>query len=449
MQVCEVCVESINKSNRTLVKCKCEYVCCKDCAKQYLLTCNTAKCMNCNIDWDRSFLYDNFEKVFLDTKYKVHRENVLLEKELILLPEAQVQIDNDLLIKQNKEHIAQLKKEIRYLQFDIHDLQDEINDVKYSNPIKSSYTTRCPKIDCRGYLNHLFICQICNVECCKDCKEIKENNHNCDDNILKNLKLIHEDSVNCPCCNILVHRISGCEVLFCSPLYKGCGTFFNNTTRRIERYSHNPEHDLYKKELENGFVPREKDDILCGRELDSNFIKEMKMTFKLYYDTNEHYYINNDNEEFFTIYTIRSSNYYNFDDRIQMILVNVIHNLKYNKLSQFNNYIIDNMDLRKQYIIGMIDKDKMKFLLQKRDKNNNKNKEIYEILTTFIACITEIFYILKDDIENCKPEELNKIILKFNTETETLRLHTNECLMKIKRCYNCYDYHLKQDFQFF
>lgn len=452
MSECEVCIEKFNKSNRTLVKCKCEYICCKDCAKKYLLSSNKPMCMNCNIEWDRNFLHDNFEKVFLDTQYKVHRENVLLEKELALLPEAQDQIDKDKLIKENQENIRDIKSEIHYLQREIFLLQDEINHVKYSNPGKSTNITKCPKIDCRGYLNTFFICKICSIECCKDCKEIKTKNHICDDKILQSLKLIEQDSVHCPCCDILVHRISGCETLFCSPLYSGCGTFFNYTTRKIQRYSHNPEHDLYQKELNNGFIPREHGDIICGRDLDNDFINDIRNSFTIHCDSNYNYYEKkhgDDDEDVTTKSFIRMLLFRNFKECVNIILINVVHNLKYNKIYQFNNSITDNMDLRKQYLLGSLSKDRMKFLLQKRDKNNNKNKEIYEILTTFIMCMTEIFYILKDSIDNCKPEELQEISDKFHIETENLRLHTNECLMKVKKCYNCCRYYLTPNFRFF
>lgn len=440
MSECEVCIEKCNKSNKTLVKCKCKYICCKDCAKKYLLDSNKPMCMNCHMDWDRNFLHDNFEKVFLDTQYKVHRENILLEKELALLPEAQDQIDNDKLIKENQQSIRDIKSEIHYLQREIYILQDEINHIKYSNPKKSTNITKCPKIDCRGYLNTFFVCKICNVECCKDCKEIKNKNHICDDNILQSLKLIEQDSVHCPCCDILVHRISGCETLFCSPLYSGCGTFFNYVTRKIEKYSHNPEHDLYKKELNNGFIPREHGDIICGRDLDHNFINDFRIFFLDIIDPQDF----QDKDKDFIKFV--------FKDRIETVLVNVVHKLKYNKIYQFNNSITDNMDLRKRYLLGDLSKDKMKFLLQKRDKNNNKNKEIYEILTTFIMCMTEIFYILKDTIDNCNPKdlkELKEIYDKFNIETENLRLHTNECLIKVKKCYNCCQYYLNPNFNFF
>ena len=62
---CQVCTEKINKSTRSFVQCKCEYTCCKSCAKMYLLSCSkNPHCMNCKVEWNREFMVINFDKNF-------------------------------------------------------------------------------------------------------------------------------------------------------------------------------------------------------------------------------------------------------------------------------------------------------------------------------------------------------------------------------------------------
>ena len=70
--VCNICAEKFNKSSRALVKCNCDFECCRSCFKTYILSkTDDSSCMSCKIVFDRKFLTDNLEKSFINKTYKL------------------------------------------------------------------------------------------------------------------------------------------------------------------------------------------------------------------------------------------------------------------------------------------------------------------------------------------------------------------------------------------
>ena len=232
--ICQVCTEKINKSTRSIVKCKCNYICCKSCAKTYLLSSSkNAHCMNCKIEWHREFMVINFDKNFINKTYKIHRENVLFEREIALLPSTQPQVE---LIKKTREYenriqflrtetrqiYAQLmdetnnkvlsdqmfeyEKEINYLENELYDLK--INGV--DKKIVREFIRQCPNNNCRGFLSKNLYCELCHIHACSSCREIKNENHICNPDTLETIKLMQKDTKPCPKCATMIFKIEGC-----------------------------------------------------------------------------------------------------------------------------------------------------------------------------------------------------------------------------------------------
>ena len=89
---CIICCESTTKTKHSPVHCPyCDFVACKQCCQHYILDQNTAKCMNndCDKEWTRKFLVQNFNKSFVAGSWKKNRENVLFDREKALLPATQ------------------------------------------------------------------------------------------------------------------------------------------------------------------------------------------------------------------------------------------------------------------------------------------------------------------------------------------------------------------------
>jgi hypothetical protein len=94
---CSVCCEPFSSKNRKVVCKHCNYECCSDCNKRYILSIvNEAKCMNpiCGKVWDREYLISIFSYAFVNTEYKKHREDLLYDLEIAKLQETQLVIEH-------------------------------------------------------------------------------------------------------------------------------------------------------------------------------------------------------------------------------------------------------------------------------------------------------------------------------------------------------------------
>lgn len=111
MQNCNICIENFNKSTHQIIKCMCEYSCCKTCAKTYLLNLDTdPNCMNCQVKWTREFLHENFDKTFINKQYKQHREQLLYERELGTLQATQPLVEQEINSDKIKKELIVLKE---------------------------------------------------------------------------------------------------------------------------------------------------------------------------------------------------------------------------------------------------------------------------------------------------------------------------------------------------
>ncbi len=92
---CEICTEPYTK-RRQNIKCQyCEFAACTNCYKTYLLGINKPKCMSneCDGEWSRKHLRENFTQVFIDKELREHQKNVLVETQMALMPETQLIIE--------------------------------------------------------------------------------------------------------------------------------------------------------------------------------------------------------------------------------------------------------------------------------------------------------------------------------------------------------------------
>ena len=124
---------------------------------------------------------------------------------------------------------------------------------------KQNYLKKCPKSDCRGFLNNSYKCELCKTVACSKCFEIKEENHVCNEDNVKTAELLRKDTKSCPNCSEMIHKIEGCNQMFCV----SCGTGFDwKTLKIVTGVIHNPHYFEYHSK--NGGIPRTIGDIPCG-----------------------------------------------------------------------------------------------------------------------------------------------------------------------------------------
>jgi len=96
----------------------------------------------------------------------------------------------------------------------------------------------CITEDCKGFVNQAGECPICNKTLCIDCNVPKVGEeHECKQDDIETFKEISKNTRPCPKCNIRIHKISGCDQMWCV----GCNTAFSWTRGTIETGRvHNP-----------------------------------------------------------------------------------------------------------------------------------------------------------------------------------------------------------------
>ncbi len=241
---CPVCCEPYTGHQRKRVECgHCATECCSACLQQYLLTlASDAQCMGCKRAMDGEFLSMHLPKTWLLTKYKAHRERVLLDREMALLPGSQDLLQNYRDSQRLQAEVAEWEVERRQLQQRLFDVNADI--VRARNALvtmdRSNYTQRvvpeatgaagggeparerrqfiraCPVDGCRGFLSSAWRCGTCETWVCKDCGEPKlegqrDEDHVCNPDVAASHALLQRDSRPCPQCAAMIFKIEGCD----------------------------------------------------------------------------------------------------------------------------------------------------------------------------------------------------------------------------------------------
>lgn len=412
MSTCNVCVEDFNKTNRAKVTCKCGFEACRECIKKYLMDQTTdTHCMSCKVQWNRQFLNESFEKTFITKTWKTYREKLLFEKELAMMPETQAYVEKLVNIEKKENEKKNMREELtKFIErFDACD--KELGELKNSeiDTSRREFIRHCPNGDCRGFLNTSLKCNLCEMWACGDCREVKgetrDTEHVCKEEIVASVKQLEKDTKPCPKCSSSIFKINGCDQIWC---YK-CHTAFNWKTLKIETGTiHNPEYFEYLRRSGKE-IERTEGDVPCGRELSNYFVSRVKNIFP---------------------------------QKIMNITRAVIH-IKSVDLIRFETRNVQdvNRDIRIKYMMNKIDTNKMKFLLQKREKENQKKTEISNVLKMYIQCMTDILYRLQEDLDEAsfsiKDLYNHASINKYTYEIRNLVEYTNECFEKVAKSYNC------------
>lgn len=370
MTTCGVCCERFNKTNHKKVSCPfCDFESCRTCTQTYLLsTSEDAHCMSCKKEFGRDFVDSFCTKRFRNEDYKKHMEQVLFERELARMPETQPYVQRivkrrrmsklramvaDLYMRVRRRYMHMIETEKpgsefyllasiflenahRYIRTELEKIPFGLID---STNEKVTFTRGCPMEDCRGFLDDLWKCGICERSFCEKCNEACDETHVCDPDTVKTMKLINRDTKPCPKCSTMIHKIDGCAQMWCTT----CQTAFDWRTGAIEKGRiHNPHYfEFQKRSRENGDIP-------CGgrplyRELMENKAPPHIM-------------------------------------HLNYLVSTIEHQLAYRYGYMYEN----NLQLRIDYLMNMITDDQLKKELQRRDKYNHKMSDIRDICQMFL-----------------------------------------------------------------
>lgn len=428
VESCPICCELYTSNTRKKITCNfCSYKCCISCYKKYCTsTLNDPHCMSCKKKWSREFLYSFFPKIFINNDYKKHQENLLLEREKSMMPSTQIYIE----YKKKAEYYLKLAYEV---QEKINSLQDEYNSLmklhnsnmnkylypkSFSSEIKAdnerktvTFTKPCPVTDCRGFINNRWNCGVCSAKICNECHEIKKDEHKCDPSVIESIKLLKSDSKHCPKCHTLIHKLEGCDQMWCTI----CKTAFSwNTGKIINGQVHNPHYFEYLRRLgrEDEEIANRFGENPCNRRIDL-ILNRINVLNRLRSGG-----MNYNNNNFRNIYNMTQHLYH-------------LENVEMPRYRNIEEQEMINVDLRIQYLDNLLNEDDLKIKIQRRNKKLTFNENMIEILQMYydvmLDFLNELLIQLETNKENWKD---------FFEKTGKLSEYTLENINKIKTIYN-------------
>ena len=127
----------------------------------------------------------------------------------------------------------------------------------------------CQNEECSGFLSSSYKCGLCDEQCCKSCFEMlgtesdmeNKEKHECNKDQVETAKLIKQTTKPCPQCGQRIHKISGCDQMWCIE----CKCPFSWTSGEIitRGVVHNPHYFQYLRANTNGEIARQPGDNPC------------------------------------------------------------------------------------------------------------------------------------------------------------------------------------------
>jgi len=388
--------------------------------------------MSCRRGWNDEFLDMNFTKAFRTGPYKKHREEVLLDREVSLLPTRQPRVEATLLRNNISMEIDVVYKELAELEkvrgtILLRSGQLNRKLTRYTaesegrpppawtlaegeKPLgqeRAKFIMKCPDSECRGFLSTAYKCGTCQKWSCPDCLIVKgldkdsPHPHTCDPGQKESVALIIKESKACPKCGERISKIDGCDQMWCID----CHTAFSWVTGAIVNgIVHNPHYYEYLRKQGGGVAPRNAGDVVCG---------------------GIPYY-----RHLTTAIAGLSANFKKIVERIHRVTSEIADQRVQTYQGHFN--VNDNGDLGVLYLMQKIDKECMKQELVKRELKRNKHLAIRAILEMFVNTST----MMLNEIVSTTDFNDTKFLPMFNAY-ENLRIYVNDSMLGVSKMKNC------------
>ena len=415
---CAICIEPFNKTANTEVKCGfCEKSACRRCIQTFLTTStNDPHCMHCSRAWEREFIDDNLTMTYRMGDYKKHRENILLDREIALMPATQHRAEQIRSAeKMEKEVIPPFDTQLKLLYKQLAEIQSTIQrvftlraDAQYQirlmrdgkgekTKAEVHFIRKCPDGDCRGFLSSAWKCGLCSKWACPECHEIKgdtrDAEHTCNPDNVATAKLLAKDSRPCPGCATVITKIEGCDQMWCPQ----CHTPFSWRTGQKETgVVHNPHFYEWQRKQNNGVAPRVVGDVACGGIPGYHEVR------------------------------VRLAGLHAKEVECILNFHRIIQHTQHVDLQRYHNVFneLDNQDMRIQYLLGHITADALKFEVQKREKKREKERAIRRAMEVLVQAGIDLIRRLMSETDILQKREIMN-------EIDALRIYINELLAKV------------------
>ncbi len=383
----------------------CQYSVCTACVRNYLLTTTVAPhCLNCRMAWNRSFLYDQLPKSFVDGDLKEHRYKAIFDREKSMMPATQEYVqyelearrrntENEELYTQEQElkhqlNLLQMRRDLNrqyILQFASGNAPTVNPDGATEAPERRAFIAACPAEDCRGFLSTAYKCGTCSKQFCSKCRELKraEEEHTCDPDLVATVAAIVKDSHPCPSCGVAISKVHGCDQMFCTQ----CNTAFSYKTGQIQTGPiHNPHYFERLQQLGTARMdPARQQGGACGR-------------WPNYYDFRQ---------------LLQRHGMDSQMDEIGFILQTGIH-VEEVELPRYpainaNEHQVAFRNLRVKYLLHEITEREFSMSVQRMERTAEKSAEIREVLELYVITTMEFLVNVRNNITDKKQDKVKQI----------------------------------------
>ena len=361
---CPICCEKFTKCTRKAIDCNsCGEKVCSGCFKRYLIESGdiSPKCMFCSKEIAYSHTRDVLPVSWINSVYLDKRASHLMAREKSLLPQSQDDVKDELDRRERIKKAAAIDSEINKLMTQIQNLEIEKYNVlrgrRHKKATKTVTLRRCAKPECKGFLESDWRCGICKTKACASCGEIKDEEHECDEQIKMNFELIRRDTRPCPQCAIPIHKWEGCNQMYCTQ----CSCMFDYRTGRLETgFFHNPH---YFEALQAGTIQARVGDTNCVMG-DRNFMNYVRAFRGI------------------------------IDNKKLMNLVQLTRHINDVTLERFQPNTLDQQCriMRREYLMEELDETEWLKRLKMIEKKREKNKEIYQLLELFKDISNDVIF---------------------------------------------------------
>jgi hypothetical protein len=372
--------------------------------------------MHCSRGWEREFIDDNLTMAYRMNEYKKHRENVLLDREMALMPATQHFAEAIRSAeKMENELLPPLDVQLKELYLKQDEISKEINrvyvlrsEILYQTrllrtgqgdkaKVEVNFVRKCPDGDCRGFLSTAWKCGLCSKWACPECHEIKgetrDAEHTCNPDNVATAKLLAKDSRPCPGCGTVITKIEGCDQMWCSQCH--CA-FSWRTGRKETGVVHNPHFYEWQRKQNGGVAPRVAGDVPCGGIPNYHELRGRLAGFL----AKEIEY---------------SLNFHRILQHVQHVELNRYH-------AVFNQQ--DNQDMRVHYLLGRLSAEDLKVEVQKREKKREKERAIRRAMEVLVQAGIDILRRMMAESDTTKKRATL-------SEIDSLRIYINELLAKV------------------
>jgi hypothetical protein len=443
----------------------CDYTVCSQCFEHYQMDhsgMHNVHCMNCKQLWDDQTVREKVASA-VTQRLAAATKKRLRDEEIAFMPETQLYVEYDKAVETVKvaEYMEMVKQvhnlEYRCIELEINQytcpktvretLKREIEVIKtnmfrfknrilswrrsyqlsigfrdiipealYQKHFRDSITNQeetvprpidtllcpCPADSCRGFvMRNDHTCGVCSQTVCKHCLALNSDEHVCDESDIQSAKLILKSSKPCPKCAARIHKIDGCDQMWCTQ----CQTSFSWTTGQeiVGRVIHNPH---YYEWLRTRRHNENHNPNTCEGLPDAIYLsRHLSLVFKKHNLFRQH-----------MMNLHRKCVHYREVD-----IRNRTH---------MQNQFRTNMDIRMKWLMNKTTDKAFETMLHKRYKQKLVDQRIVQVYDLTVTLCTDVLHRLLHT-----NHAADTVCEGFITEFTEIENYTNECFKKLEKVY--------------